>query len=217
MPDIVQIPITKGKANLSIPKEVIDGFSDEVYNMIVVEGLKALLNAKMSKVPSPAKKEGKELEETTKAAMEVAQANLDALVAGSFKKGRAAAASSSVDENGEKVPGPVMTEARRLAKETVKDEMKKHKIAISKTPASAITAAANQLIASDPSYIAKARENLAARANAKIAIDITSMVHESPELVAKAAKAKADKGLSATQAGKVAPRKKANAVNPAAI
>ena len=71
--------------------------------------------------------------------------------------------------------------------------------------------AANELIASDPSYVTQAKANIEARANIKPAIDIKTLVAESPKLVAaaeaKKAKAKADAPLSAKQAGKVAPRK----------
>jgi hypothetical protein len=68
------------------------------------------------------------------------------------------------------------------------------------------------MLANDPSIIETAKANLAARASVPIKVDLSALIHADPELVrkadAKAAKAKADKPLSAKQAGKVAPRDK---------
>ncbi len=55
----------------------------------------------------------------------------------------------------------VMTEARRLVKEVVMNELHRAKVKISHVPASKITAAANVLIDGDPSFIEQAKANLA--------------------------------------------------------
>jgi hypothetical protein len=94
----------------------------------------------------------------------------------------------------------------------VKDAMKANKIKISHVKASEITAAAKALLESDPSIVATAEANLKAREATPMKINIASLIHVDPELVrkdeAKKAKEKAEKPLSAKQAGKVAPRAK---------
>jgi len=122
-----------------------------------------------------------------------------------MRKGRAAA----VSKDGTKVSGVVMTEARRLAKEVVKNEIRAAGMKISHVEASEITKAANEIIASDPSYIETAQANIEARTAKVVSVNIKSLVHESPKLVAAAAKRKAESAvqLSSKQAGKVAPRK----------
>lgn len=71
-----------------------------------------------------------------------------------------------------------------------------------------MTKAADQLIASDPSYIEKARAAIEARANLTSAIDISTLVKADPKKVEAARVAKANKPLSKTQAAIVAPRRK---------
>jgi len=105
----------------------------------------------------------------------------------------------------------VMTEARRIARNLVKDAMKEEGIKISHVKASEITAAANELIGDDPSIVEQAKANLAAAETApKAKINIKALIKEDPELVAKAeakkAKERESKPLSKTQAGKVKPR-----------
>lgn len=201
----LNIPITKAGSALSVDT---DALPEEAFRAVVEAGLKALLNLGMSKILTKGL-EGDKLSEAQAAALAKATENLDNLKAGKVKKGRATAK----DANGNKVSGPVMTEARRLAKEVVKNEIRAAGMKISHIEASVITKAANELIAADPSFITKATENLEARSNVKSSVDIKSLVHESPKLVAKAEKAKAEKKeqLSAKQAGKVAPRKSRDA------
>lgn len=206
---ILNVPITKAGAALSVDT---DALPEEAFRAVVEAGLKALLNLGMSKILTKGL-EGDKLSEAQAAALAKATENLDNLKAGKVKKGRATAK----DANGNKVSGPVMTEARRLAKEVVKNEIRAAGMKISHIEASVITKAANELIAADPSFITKATENLEARSQVKTSIDISALVHESPKLVAKAEKAKAERKtqLSAKQAGKVAPRKSRDAgANP---
>lgn len=197
----LRIPVTKAGNSLEVDT---DSLPEEAFRSVVEAGLKALLNLGMSKILTKGL-EGDQLSAAQAAALAKATENLDNLKAGKVKKGRAAAK----DANGNKVSGPVMTEARRLAKEVVKNEIRAAGMKISHIEASVITKAANELIAADPSFIAKATENLEARSQVKSAVDIKALVHESPKLIAKAEKDKAERKLtlSIKQAGKVAPRK----------
>ena len=201
----LNVPITKAGSALAIDT---DALPEESFRAVVEAGLKALLNLGMSKILTKGL-EGDQLSAAQAAALAKATENLDNLKAGKVKKGRATAK----DANGNKVSGPVMTEARRLAKEVVKNEIRAAGMKISHIEASVITKAANELIAADPSFITKATENLEARSQVKTTINISTLVHESPKLVAKAEKAKAERKtqLSAKQAGKVAPRKSRDA------
>ena len=197
----LNIPVTKAGTTLSVDT---DALPEDAFRSVVEAGLKALLNLGMSKILTKGL-EGDQLSDAQDAALAKATENLENLKSGKDKKGRAAAK----DANGNKVSGPVMTEARRLAKEVVKNEIRAAGMKISHIEASVITKAANELIAADPSFIAKATENLESRSQVKSAVDISALVHESPKLVAKANAAKAERKtqLSAKQAGKVAPRK----------
>lgn len=201
----LNVPITKAGSSLSIDT---DALPEESFRAVVEAGLKALLNLGMSKILTKGL-EGDKLVEAQAAALAKATENLDNLKAGKVKRGR----STAKDANGNKVSGPVMTEARRLAKEVVKNEIRAAGMKISHIEASVITKAANELIAADPSFITKATENLEARSQVKTTINISTLVHESPKLIAKAEKAKAERKtqLSAKQAGKVAPRKSRDA------
>lgn len=201
----LNIPITKGGASIEVDT---DNMPESMYLMAMQEGLKVMLNKRMSKV-TVAKLEGVKLAEAREAAMVIARKNYDEVMAGTMKGGRAAGAA--------KISGVVMTEARRLAKEVVKNEIRAAGLKVSHVEASAITKLANELIASDPSYVAQATENIEKR-KAKVNEDQSAAlaflqklggVQESPKLVAKAEKEKAEKKstLSVKQAGKVAPRK----------
>ena len=193
----LNIPITKAGATLEVDPELLP---DAMYRMVLEEGLKVMLNKRMSKIATK-DLEGEELDKARAAALAIAEENLDKVLKGEVKKGRVAGAS--------KVPGVVMTEARRLAKEVVKNEIRAAGMKVSHVEASEITKAANELIAADPSFIETATANIEARSVKAVSINIANLVHESPKLKAAADKRKAEKKttLSAKQAGKVAPRK----------
>jgi len=213
------IPITKaGNKTIEIST---DNIPDEMYNIALAEGLKVLLNRGMSKVPASKGLEGKELEDVHVSAYTIAEKNVEKLYAGELKGGR-----SIASKDGDKVSGVVMTEARRLAKEVIKNEIKAAGMKISHVPAADITKAANALLTTDKSYLATAQANIEARmalvtkgkdeaeakASALAMLQKLGGIAESPKLVKAAAerkaKEKAEKGLSKTQAGIVAPRKK---------
>lgn len=152
---IYTVPITKAKKNIAVDSEAVDAsgkplLSDEVCQMIFAEGLKAFLNKNMSKI-TVKDLEGDELEAAKEAAFAKGQENLESLVAGNVKKRKAAGKESR----------EVTTEARRLAREAVKAAFREAGKKISGIKAAVITAAADELIAEDDSYVVKARENVA--------------------------------------------------------
>ena len=198
----MNIKVTKAGKSLEVD---LQSLPDEAYQFVLQKGLEALLNARMSKVLTK-DLEGEKLAEAQAAALKIAEENLANLQAGKISKARGGAK----DANGNKVAANVMTEARRLAKEVVKNEIRAAGMKISHVEASVITKAANELIAADPSFIENAKANIEARSAVKSAINIADLVHESPKLVAKAEAIKAERKsqLSAKQAGKAAPRKK---------
>lgn len=193
----MDITITKGKATIHVN---LDQLPDGVYMKALEEGLKVLLNKGMSKITTK-DLEGEELEKAKSAAMEKAASNLADLYAGKVS-GRTKKAKSGV-------PGVVMTEARRIAKAIIKDQAKAAGIRVGAVPAKQWTEAANQYLESDqgPAIIAQAQKNLAEREAAKstTGLDIKSLIHEDPKLLAKA-KARnkvADGQQSAKQASMV--------------
>lgn len=144
---ILTIPITKAKKNLPVNT---DELPEEMYALALAEGLKALLNKNMSKI-TVKDLEGEELDAAKEAALAKGQENLNNLMSGNIKKRKAAGKESR----------EVTTEARRLAREAVKAAFREAGKKISGIKASVITAAADELIAEDTSYVEKARENVA--------------------------------------------------------
>jgi hypothetical protein len=195
---VITIALKNGAGTVDVDTSALP---DDVYREALMQGLKTIAERAMSKIT----KEAYPNEAERKAAIHAkAEANIADMYAGKTKiTGKAAA---------EKPKGAVMTEAMRLARNLVKDFMKSKKIKISTVKASEITKAAGVLLDKDPSIIETAKANLAARAAQPITVDLSALIHADPALVAKAdAKAKkaaADKPLSKTQAGKVAPRAK---------
>lgn len=195
---ILQVPVTKGKGFIEINVDDIPG---DVYAEVVLQGLKVLLNRGTSKItkdniPNP--------EELKAEAMVAAEKQKTAIMDGSIKLTGSKAKP--------KETGVVMTEARRLAKNLVKDMMKEKGIKISYVDSKDITAAANELLEEMPELIETAKANLAAREAIPTAgkIDISTIIKVNPKKVAKAeaekAAKKASAPLSAKQAGKVKAR-----------
>jgi len=156
---IMKIPVTKGKSAVDINT---DDLPEDVYAEALAQGLKVLLNRGMSKITS------KDIpdEDTRKhEAMLVAEKNLEALMKGEFRR--------TASKGDAKVPGVVMTEAKRIARNLVKDAMKRKGIKVSYVEASEITKAAVALIESDPNIIVSAEANLRERAAVDVSIDVT--------------------------------------------
>lgn len=201
---LLRVPVTKSKGGYV---EIdTDAIPEAVFAEVVLQGLKVLANRGASKIT---KETYPNEEELKTAAVAQAEKQKAAILDGSIKLTGTKASAS-------KVKGVVMTEARRLAREVVKDLMKKNGIKISHVKASEITAVANELIAQDPSFFEKAEANIKAREDIQTTgINIRDLIKEDPKLVAadeaKKAKEKADKPLSAKQAGKVKARAKPTA------
>ena len=189
---IMNVPITKGKGTVQIDTDAIP---EAVFAEALLQGLKVLLNRGASKIT---KETYPEAEEMKAAAMAKAQEQVEAVMSGNIKFTGGKAAS--------KVSGAVKTEARRLAKAAVKDAIKASGGKVSHVEASEITKAANALLEQDPSFIAMAEANLAARAAIPVAINVAA-IPVSEKLVAKANERKAKDQLSAKQAGKTAKHK----------
>lgn len=202
---VMKISVVKaGGQTVDVDTDAIT--NSRVYEYIFEIGLKTLLNrgtTKITKASVPVEAE------RFKQAMEAAEKQLKDMYEGKTRIVGSKAASG-------KASGEVMTEARRLARNMVKDAMKAKKIKVSYVEASEITKAANALLAADPSIIEKAKASLEARKEegdkaADILSKIVGAVPQSDKLIAKAAAAKAadakDKPLSAKQAGKPAKAK----------
>jgi hypothetical protein len=196
---ILTIPVTKSKLTLDVDT---NGLPEEVYAEALLQGLKVLLNRGTTKIT----KETYPVESDLRAAAQAkAEEQLAACMDGTIKL---TGSKSKTKESGE-----VMTEARRLAKNIIKDEIKREGGKISHYEPKEITAAANELLANDPSIIETAKANLEARKATPVKMDLKSILHTSPKKIKEAeekkAKAKANAPLSKTQAGKVKARAKA--------
>ena len=204
-PNVIRVPITKGgkgavvEVNIGPEGDVPDAVLAEVY----LQGLKVLLNRGMSKIATKGL-EGEKLAQAQEAAMKVAVANLEKVRKGELRATRAKADG--------KVPGEVMTEARKLAKAMIKAGMKEAGIKVSHVEPKEITKQANELLADEevgPEIIAQATEAVKARKEKEETIKVKlkalgAKVPVNAERKAKAeAKSKAAKadGLSAKQAG----------------
>lgn len=197
-PALITFALKNGAGDVSVDTSRLP---DDVYREVLMQGLKVIAERAMSKITKEAYPDDAERKAAIKAK---AEANIEDMYAGKTKiTGQKAA---------KKASGAVITEAMRLARNLVKDAMKAAKIKISHVKASEITAAAKALLESDPSILATAEANLAAREQTPVKLDIAGLIKVDPTLVAKdeakKAKAKAEKPLSKTQAGKVAPRAK---------
>ncbi len=194
----IQIALKTGAGTVEVDTSQLP---DAVYREALMQGLKVIAERAMSKITKEAYPDEAERKSAIRAK---AEANIADMYAGKTK--------ITGEAKVKKASGGVMTEAMRLARNLVKDAMKANKIKISHVKASEITAAAKALLESDASIIATAEANLKAREATPLKIDITKLVHTDPTLVAKdeakKAEAKANKPLSAKQAGKVAPRAK---------
>jgi len=213
MGELIRVPITKAGRNVFFDVDTDDlnemfEKNPAMMGQLVAEGLKTVLNSRMSKLAAPSKLEGAALEDNKAAALAKAQENLDDLVAGKLAK-KASAKTTGVDR-------VVMTEALRLAKNIVKDQLRKAKVVLAHVPAKSITDAAKIMVERTPQLIEDAKANLEERSKVEVAINVAELVHVDPKLVKKAeeekAERKAARQLSKTQAGKT--EKRAGKVPP---
>lgn len=197
---LMKVPCTKGKGFVEIWTGKLP---DNVYQEALLQGLKVIVNRGGTKITKEAYPNADELKAK---AMEHAEAQVQNMYAGKIR---------IMGAKTDKISGAVMTEARRLARNLVKDEMKRQGIKVSYVEASEITKAANALITSQPEIVEQAKAMLAERdekaAGIKIKLaEVTGTIQISPKKQAKAEaeKAKAKEQLSAAKAGKAQVRTK---------
>lgn len=196
---ILVIPVTKSKGSIEVDTSKLP---DDVYREVLIQGLKVLANRGMSKITKASTKDEAELKALAQAQ---AEKNHEAMLAGKIK--------FSAGTKAKKASGKVMTEAMRLARGIVKDEIKRSGGKVSHYEASEITKAAKAYLEADPAILAQAEKNLAEREAipTPATINLADLIKASPKLVAAAEAKKANKPLSAKQAGMTSKRSKAKA------
>lgn len=202
---VYRVPVTKAGKEAGIDIN-LDDLPDNVYREVVAQGLKVVLNRGMTKITKETYPQADQLKAAALAKATETAANMKA---GKIR---------IVGAKSDKVSGKVQTEARRIAKNLVKAEMKKQGIKVSYVDAKDITAAANALISANPEIVEMAKasiEKQEAEASSMSKIDIKALVPENSAKKAKveAEKAKAKTQLSATQAGRVKPTVRQKPVN----
>ena len=207
--NMVKVPLKSDCGEVEVNTSLL---TDEVYAMVMLEGLKSVINSVgMSKLlPGITKLEGEDKTKAVAAVLAQAQENVQALYSGTInKKGRKAKAS-----------GAEQTEAMRLAKMLVKDHIRNSGQKIGAYTAKEITEAAKKVLEGNPRLLVQAKANLeerAAEAKNTGGLDLVGLFGDkanSAEVKAKPKtppKPKAKEGkapLSAKQAAMVAPRQK---------
>lgn len=202
MPEgVINVSITKGKGTLALD---VNALPQHVFEALLVEGAKAYANRGMSKITKSLYSDPEELKA---AAMAQAEKNIKAMQDGTI---RIVGAPKQA-----KASGAVMTEARRIALNIVKQTIKDAGEKISHYDRKDLTAAAAEMLNGEdgPGIIEMAKKSLEERAAVKPKFNITAHVKVSPTAVARAenkkAAAKAD--TSAAQAGRVVPRARGEA------
>ena len=190
MSEVLNIQVIKGNGTVAINPAEVHG---DVWSHVVVAGLKVVINGGASKVTATTYPDEAERQAE---AMRIAQERVTKMLDGTLK----IASPKGTKTTNE--PAAVMTEARRLAKNLVKEMIKEAKEKISQYSASDITQAANKLIEQHPELISQAKENLAAQRTPKIKATLSIAPDEKKIKAAKekAAKAKATKAAVAAKA-----------------
>ncbi len=210
----IKVKITKGGGQ-EMEVNTAD-LPDPVYRAALAIGLKDLLNRGMSKIASSKNLSEDDKTKAQAAAMAQAEKNLANLKDGKLPR------MVGVKTGDGKVPGVVMTEARRLAKNLIKDEIKKAGGKISHYEAKDITSAANALLETDEGkdLLVQAQKNVDDRnkvvestpsvdldtLQAKLGISVSaSKVRKAEEAKAKSKEA-GQAILSAAKAGQIKTR-----------
>ena len=177
----ILIPVTKAGKNMEVETDQVN---QDLFEYCFKLGLKSLLNRGMTKVT-------KELisDETERQgeAFIIASKNLEAIYANKIRMTGGVKAKAA--------SGEVNTEAMRLARIIVKDELKAGGHKISHYAASEITAAAKELLQNDASILEEATANIAKRKEAKpkVAIDVSKIAVSAKKVAEAEAKKAADK------------------------
>lgn len=197
----IEVLITKSKKALGV---MVSSLSDEMFAEVIYRGLSDILNSGMSKITTK-DLEGAELTKAQDAAFAKAEDNLKTLMDGKVKhKGQRGSAKTS------KHSREVTTEAMRLARDVIKDQIRADGGKPSHYKASDVSKWAKELLEADPSYYDMATASIESRKQKPIGISLKGLKPDDA-LVAKdkarasKAKPKAAGQLSAKQAGKVAP------------
>lgn len=197
--NFVEVQVTKAKRAIKVNMGS-EFISNEMFDEIIYRGLSDILNSGMSKITIK-DLEGTQLSEAQDAAFAKAAENLKALEHGEIKAKGSRGKSKAV-----KLPAEVKTEALRLAKALVKDQIKADGEKISHYKASDITKWAKQILEADDSLYELAKAEIEKRKATPVKISLAGLKPDD-KLVAKANEAKAKKKaekkttLSATQAG----------------
>lgn len=187
----LRIPVVKakgyvidGKAADHIEVE-LSKVPNDMYELALAQGLKDIINGGATKI----KKEDYKTDNEYRAeAMKTARERLEMVYEGKIKKSRSATATPEF----EGYDAPIITEARRIAKEIVKSQIKAMGKSVTRCDPSQITMWANEVLKSHPYLFKKAQENLEARKAPKIE-GLKIEVEESPKRIAELAEKKAAK------------------------
>lgn len=201
------VMISKAKQALEFDSDTIMPDDPEeqkrIKSEIFREGLKVVLNRGMAKIAT-AGLEGDELVKAQAEALAKAQENAENL-----QSGKVRFVGGTKKKAGDRA---ITTEARRIAREAVKQALKENGEKVSHYSAKAITEAADAFIQENDWVVEQAKENLAKVKERHAKIDISTM-RPDPVKVKAAETAKAKKKgsipLSKLQAGK--PVHRANA------
>ena len=194
---VLQIPITKGGKTAFVTVDTDDAaqLPDQMLKECLFQGLKSMLNRGMSKIT---KETSPDTAEREAAALAKAQENVAQMAEGKLKVTGGKAKSG--------VSGVIKTEARRLARNLIKDSIKAEGGKVSHYEASEITRLANELLEDaeqGPKLFEMAKANLEESTKVPVAKSIMSSIKISDKRVAAAEKRKTEKKgqLSAKQAG----------------
>ena len=200
---IRHIPVIKGGKGATVSVDT-DALPEQYYEAALDSGLKVLVNGGTTKITKPADvTDVEQMNAFHAAATAKAEERVLAMMAGTLKLGRSAAVKGP--------SGAIMTEARRIARQLIKDTMKAQNIRVTHYAASEITKMANDLLADPeqgPLFLKQAENNLAERKSTNIKLNFAAY-SEDPALVKKAEEEKLARKagiLSAAKAGKPAAR-----------
>jgi len=189
MAETIKVPVVKAKGQ--VIEVELDKLPDEVYKEILLQGAKAVLNRGMTKISSTTYPKEDELKA---AAMEKAAENLEAMYEGKIR---------ITGGKAKKGMGKINTEARRIARNLVKDLIKQNGGKVGDYENSEISRAAQEMIDANPEILKMAEENIKARESeqTKIKFDLSSIAVSDKKVAAAKAKKERKVPLSATQAG----------------
>jgi hypothetical protein len=193
---IIKIPVVKAGKDVYVEMNTKE-IPDSVYQAALERGMKDFVNRKMTKI-AVAGLEGKDLEAAQAKAYEQALENVEDIKAGKVR-------GATTKRTG---TGKINTEAMRIARQLVKDAMKRDKIRLADVDAKEITAAAKELIEDNPDILEEAKKNLEAREKKEKKIVVkTSKIKLNPTKVAannakrKTTKAPVEGGAKVRQRG----------------